>query len=104
MVQPMPQQSPLASAFADLTSGQISRRDFLARAAALGVATPVALGLLQLAPAAAQEATPTAGPGKAPDSGTEGQTRGAGGKLKLLQWQAPTTLNAHLAGSFKRKL
>ena len=40
----------------------------------------------------------------APTSGTEGQTRGAGGELKLLQWQAPSTLNMQLAGSFKDQL
>ena len=62
-------------------------------------------GVLRLTDVAAQEATPgTGAPPAAPTSGTEGQTRGAGGELKLLQWQAPTTLNMHLAGSFKDQL
>src|SRR4051794_19314413 len=107
----MHQPSQLRSLFGQLTSGEISRRTFLARAAALGVATPVAIGLARLAPAAAQDATPAASPVgtpaaalTAPDSGTEGQSRGAGGTLKLLQWQAPTVLNMHLGGSFKDQL
>ena len=83
----------------------ISRRVFLERAAALGVATPVALGVLRLTDVAAQEATPeAAAAAAAPATGTDGQTRGAGGELKLLQWQAPTTLNMQLAGSFKDQL
>jgi ABC-type transport system substrate-binding protein len=95
----------LWSACQDLQAGRISRRDFLQRAAALGVATPVALGILRLTDVAAQEATPASGAlTAAPTVGTEGQTRGAGGELKLLQWQAPTTLNMHLAGSFKDQL
>ncbi len=62
-------------------------------------------GSLRLTDVAAQDATPGTGvPPAAPTSGTEGQTRGAGGELKLLQWQAPTTLNMHLAGSFKDQL
>jgi peptide/nickel transport system substrate-binding protein len=95
----------LFHAYQDLQAGRISRRGFLQRAAALGVATPVALGLLRLRDVAAQEATPASGaPLAAPAVGTEGQTRGAGGELKLIQWQAPTTLNMQLAGSFKDML
>src|SRR5215204_7808147 len=95
----------LWNAYQDLHAGRLSRRGFLQRAAALGVATPVALGLLRLTDIAAQDATPGAGvPPAAPTAGTEDQTRGAGGELKLLQWQAPTTLNMHLAGSFKDQL
>src|SRR4051794_30910855 len=89
----------LWTAYQDLRAGRISRRGFLQRAAALGVATPVALGLLRLTDVAAQDATTGAGSAPAaPTVGTEEQTRGAGGELKLLQWQAPTTLNMHLAG------
>jgi peptide/nickel transport system substrate-binding protein len=95
----------LWNAYQDLCAGRSSRRGFLQRAAALGVATPVALGLLRLTDVAAQEATPGAGAmDAAPSAGTEDQARGAGGELKLLQWQAPTTLNMHLAGSFKDQL
>src|SRR5215213_6459355 len=91
----------LWSAYQDLQAGRISRRDFLQRAAALGVATPVALGILRLTDVA-QEATPASGAfTAAPTAGTEGQTRGAGGELKLLQWQAPTTLSPHTGNGTK---
>src|SRR3954463_16195861 len=91
----------LQSLYQELRAGLISRRDFLQRAVALGVAAPVALGILRLSDVAAQEATPQAAGAAAPTSGTDGQTRGSGGELKILQWQAPTTLNMQLGGSFK---
>ena len=97
----MAEMGRLWSAYQELRAGRISRRAFVRRAAALGIAAPVALGLLRLTDAAAQEATPASGAMLAPPaSGTDGQTRGSGGELRLLQWQAPTTLNMHLAGSF----
>ena len=75
----MAETGRLRALYAAYLAGRISRRDFLLRAAALGLATPVALGILRLGDAAAQEATPGAsGALAAPDSGTEGQTRGAG--------------------------
>jgi len=98
----MPGTSRLRILYEELTAGRLTRRSFVERAAALGVAAPVALFLARTGGAAAQDATPAAG--SAPSSGTEGQTRGAGGPLKLLQWQAPTTLNMQLAGSFKDQL
>lgn len=83
-----------------LTSGQISRRQFLTRATALGMSLPVATFVVNAAAAAAQEsATPEAlDPGSIrPETGTEGQTRGAGGELKLLVAQAPASLSVHVA-------
>jgi peptide/nickel transport system substrate-binding protein len=104
----MTRRSPLRTIYDDLRSGRITRREFLERATALGVVAPVALYLLQThAAVAAQEASPVASPvasGGAPDSGTEGQQRGAGGELKILQWQAPSTLSVHISGSFKEML
>jgi peptide/nickel transport system substrate-binding protein len=101
----MAESGRLWSAYQDLLAGRIARREFLRRAIALGVAAPLAWGLLSSAEISAQEATPAAGgPPAAPASGTDGQTRGAGGELKLIQWQAPTTLNMQLAGSFKDQL
>jgi peptide/nickel transport system substrate-binding protein len=38
------------------------------------------------------------------DAGTEGQTRGAGGEVKILQWQAPTSLSLHTASGTKDHL
>jgi peptide/nickel transport system substrate-binding protein len=37
----------------------------------------------------------------APAEGTDGQERGAGGELKILQWQAPSTASAHIATGTK---
>jgi peptide/nickel transport system substrate-binding protein len=101
----MAETGKLRNAYHELRAGRISRRAFLRRATALGVATPVALGILQLIDVAAREATPESETVAAPPSvGAEGQTRGSGGELRILQWQAPTTLNMHLAGSFKDQL
>ncbi|HET7095061.1 MAG TPA: hypothetical protein VFI22_16335, partial [Thermomicrobiales bacterium] len=98
----MAESGRLWRAYQDVLAGRISRRAFMQRAMALGVTGPIAWGLLSAADVSAQEASPTAGGvPAAPTSGTDGQTRGAGGELKLLQWQAPTTLNMQLAGSFK---
>lgn len=82
----MANQSRLMNAYRELRAGKLSRRGFLQRAAALGVATPVALGLLRLSDVAAQDATPaTTAALAAPESGTADQTRGAGGELRILQ-------------------
>lgn len=105
------------SAFRDLvtqlTSGAIDRRTFLAAAAALGVSSGIAYFAAHLATAAAQSATPApspiASPGASPTAvisnrptfGTEGQTRGAGGVLRVIVWQAPTTAAPHSALSDK---
>ena len=71
------EQGRLQSLYQEFRAGTISRRDFLQRAVALGVAAPVALGILRLSDVAAQEATPEAAPvTAAPTSGTDGQTRG----------------------------
>lgn len=54
--------------------------------------------------ARAQDASPEASPTGAisiPSSGTENQTRGEGGELKMLQWQAPTTLNRYRSTGVK---
>ena len=100
----MAAQSDLRTLYDALKQGRLSRRAFLERAAALGVAAPVSLFLIQAAGVSAQEATPTAGIGAAPAVGTEGQERGAGGELRLIQWQAPTTLSLHTSASFKDML
>lgn len=101
---------PFASLAAQLSRGQIDRRTFLERAASLGVASGVALFCANSALAGpgskngfafypAQGATPAAAARL--DAGTEDQERGAGGELKLLQWQAPTHLMAHRASGTK---
>jgi peptide/nickel transport system substrate-binding protein len=94
--------SHLLRAYEDLKIGRLTRRDFLERAAALGAGLPLALFLAQTGgrTAAAQEATPVA----APALGTDGQTRGGGGTLRILQWQGATNLSLHTTTSFKDEL
>ena len=85
---------PLWNLYQDLKGGEITRQQFLRRATALGMGMPVALFVLsavKLAGAAAQDAVLPA----RPSVGTEHQTRGAGGELKLLQREGPTLANAH---------
>ena len=76
-----------------VASGEASRRDFIRTMLGLGLAGPlIAEMLATYAPAAAQ------GTPDAPQTFTPTQ-RGGGGKLRLLFWQAPELLNAHLAFS-----
>jgi peptide/nickel transport system substrate-binding protein len=92
--------------FEQAQQGRIDRRAFLERALALGMALPVAQAVL-INGVSAQEASPQASPTAAaerPTAGTGGQTRGSGNELKLLQWQAPTTLSLHESGTFKDML
>jgi len=111
-------QGPFSLLCNSLQSGAIDRRQFIERATALGVGASVAIFCANasvlasaggsrngLAVYAGQDGTPVASPvagaGKAPDAGTESQTRGAGGELKMLQWQAITMLDGHRATGTK---
>src|SRR5438552_2061986 len=97
------QSGPFAALYEELKAGRVSRRDFIRKATMLGVGAPVALYVLNNVPSAsAQDATPVAG--AAPSSGTEGQTRGSGGELKLLQWQGVTHFGLHTATGTKDQL
>lgn len=99
MVQPT---GNIRRLFDSLLSGEIDRRQFIARSTALGIG---ASGALYLANAAAQ--TPEASGGGGLESGTPraeapaDQVRGSGGELKIIQWQAPSHLVAHLASGDK---
>ncbi len=98
-------KTSLSALLHDFDRGEMSRRDFMCRATAMGVS---AAGASWLAaggnPAAAQTpvaspaASPVAGAFVAPSYGTEGLERGAAGELSILWWQAPTVLNPHLNG------
>ena len=81
---------PFESLYKGLKMGRVSRRAFIRRATALGVAPSVLRLVLQATPPASSPARPALG--------TENQRRGAGGELKILQWQAPTQAGAHTAG------
>src|SRR5437879_4732621 len=67
-------------------AGALSRRAFVQRMMALGLAAPAAAQLLAQAGVAMAQSRPSYKP-----------TRRGGGPLKLLLWQAPTLLNPHFA-------
>src|SRR5690606_9599681 len=95
---------PLWSTYQDLKSGRITRREFIARATALGVALPVTLFVLNsTSPSgvAAQDSSASSG---RPAVGTEGQSRGAGPELKMIQWQAASLAFVHRAQGTKDQL
>jgi peptide/nickel transport system substrate-binding protein len=77
-----------------IVHGTADRRTFLRSMMALGLSGPFVGNLLAAhTPAAAQT--------KQPASAFTPTKRGGGGKLRLLWWQAPTILNAHLASGTK---
>ncbi|MDI3339632.1 MAG: peptide ABC transporter substrate-binding protein [Sphaerobacter sp.] len=97
------------------TEGRLSRREVLKRAAALGLSAPAIAALLAAcggggesepttAPTQASgggAASPTASGGSATPQGGSGGEAGGHGELRLLWWQAPTILNAHLSQGTK---
>ncbi|MCM8745738.1 peptide ABC transporter substrate-binding protein [Thermomicrobium sp. CFH 73360] len=102
---------------AEIGAGQVTRREVLRRAAALGLTAPAIASLLA-ACGGAQQATPTAAPAAQTPAAAATPTqagvtpaaqatpspaaqRGGGGTLRLLWWQAPTILNPHLAQGTK---
>ncbi|MBA3377264.1 MAG: peptide ABC transporter substrate-binding protein [Chloroflexia bacterium] len=99
----MAHQYPLQHLVGQLRHGDLSRRQFMQAATALGIGTATAS--LLASGAASQEASPAASPeaatAVAPAAGTEGQERGAGGDLRIIQAQAPTVLAAHSATGSK---
>lgn len=98
----MTQHGRLLSVYHDLEQGRITRRQFIERATSLGMAAPVVLFALSAAPAGAVQ--DQANVATAPAEGTDGQTRGAGGELKLIQWQAATLLGVHTSTGTKDTL
>jgi peptide/nickel transport system substrate-binding protein len=86
--------SKLSDLAIQVRNGSVSRRQFGQGVAALGLGA-AAVG--SFAPAVfAQEASPAASDVVAvPDFGTENQTRGEAGELRIIQSQAPTVLAAH---------
>ena len=68
-------------------TGGMSRRAFVRRMTAVGLAAPMAAQLLALSGVAMAQSPPVYKPTK----------RGGGGLLKVLWWQGPTLLNPHFA-------
>ncbi|MGH2530660.1 MAG: peptide ABC transporter substrate-binding protein [Thermomicrobiales bacterium] len=86
--------------YEELKAGRLSRRAFIQRATALGVTLPVVLFVLQATKLGQGAAAQEAASGR-PTTGTENQQRGAGGELKLLQWQAATHMSVHTSTGAK---
>lgn len=87
-----------------LRAGTLSRRRFALAASALGL--PPALIAAAAQRVAAQDATPSdaeyfVSDGTPNESGMEGRTRGEGGELRIIQYQAPTILSPHTATGYK---
>ncbi|MCO5225510.1 MAG: peptide ABC transporter substrate-binding protein [Thermomicrobiales bacterium] len=114
------QTKPFRSLVDDLKTGTINRRRFMERSAALGVSGVVATFVANATQAAASgdslrngfafyqgaDGTPSASPvddagNGIPRAGMDQVTRGAGGTLNILQWQAPTTAAHHTANGNK---
>lgn len=107
--------SPLGRLYQSLKTGEISRRDFIEKAGATGAGAGASLFLANAAGASGsrngvamypgQDGTPSASPAEGgavrPDAGTEGQARGEGGELRLIQWQAATQLSPHVSTGIK---
>ena len=90
---------PFQSLVDSLKRGEIDRRTFIAGVSALGASASASVFLANTA--SGQEATPESDLSIRPDFGTEGQERGGGGQLNLMQWQAPTSLSPHLVTGSK---
>jgi peptide/nickel transport system substrate-binding protein len=96
-------------------AGQLSRRQFIQRSTALGVGVGMATFVANTVVAGSgrngfafyqgADGTPSASPaavaGAIPASGMEGVTRGEGGEVRLIQWQAATTAFIHTATGTK---
>ena len=77
----------LRSLIGKVKAGKMSRRGFVQRMMAVGIAAPFATQLLVHSGVAMAQAKDTYKPTK----------RGGGGPLKVLWWQGPTLLNPHFA-------
>lgn len=94
-------QKPFSSLFDQLKQGEITRRQFIERSVGLGMGVGVAL---MAADALAQDTGAPAGEGVIPEFNTENQERGAGGEVRILQWQAPSQVNGIVATGDKDNL
>ncbi len=84
-------EQDLRRLIANVKRGRLSRRAFVRRMIALGLTAPLASQMLDHAGVARAETTSPYTPNR----------RGGGGMLRLLWWQAPTSLNPHFAYGVK---
>lgn len=102
-----PETGRFAALHRALQAGEMSRREFTLRALALGVAMPVISFVLRAETVRAMPGRHVGwniaaqGVAGAPDVGMDGRTRGEGGELKLIQWQAPSMLSPHVSTGTK---
>ncbi|MFN8677364.1 MAG: peptide ABC transporter substrate-binding protein [Thermomicrobiales bacterium] len=102
-----PETGRFAALHRALQAGEMSRREFTLRALALGVAMPVISFVLRAEQVKAMPgrhigwSIAAQGVAGAPDTGMDGRTRGEGGELKLIQWQAPSMLSPHVSTGTK---
>ncbi len=99
----MTTKGPIWGLWESLKAGKIDRREFLARSTALGMSAATAafvVNSLGMKGAAAQDSTPVAATGR-PTAGTENITRGQGGEVRILLWQAVTHLSPHTGNGTK---
>lgn len=97
----------LGQLYQDMLAGKLSRRQVLRKAVALGLSTPVIVGLLAACSTGTQTTNSPSPANGSPEpadgfprgsaSATPVPKRGGGGLLRLLFWQAPAILNPHLA-------
>lgn len=102
MDQNVKKTGPLRGLVDSYKAGTISRRRFAQGATALGLSMPTVAFLANTV--GAQDATPETGALTRPEVGTEGQERGGGGPLNILQWQAATFMSPHVATGVKEFL
>jgi peptide/nickel transport system substrate-binding protein len=100
----------LAALFEQFQAGTLNRRDFTARALALGISASVVSFVLRANDVQAGRLRAAGGfavvsaqdvPAGPPEVGMEGKTRGEGGELRIIQWQAPTILSPHVSTGTK---
>lgn len=101
-----PSGSALRNLFNDFQSGKVDRRTFVTGSLAMGVGVSVVQFLANSVSVGARQATPTSDVAGAtrPTAGTEKQSRGGGGALQIVQWQAPSQLSPHVSTGVKDRL
>ena len=97
----MHKNQSLRNLFDAFRRGDLDRRSFIRGASALGVSAAGAVFLANTAGAQTPVASPGSEGAVRPTFGTENQSRGEGGALNLIQWQAPGTLSPHLSTGSK---
>jgi peptide/nickel transport system substrate-binding protein len=89
------EERALRSWVQQVVEGKASRRQFMRTMMGIGLSGPCVANLLAASGGAAAQGRPAGASAFTPTK------RGGGGKLRLLWWQAPTLLNAHLAPGTK---